>query len=427
MTETKKNIKRTVKSTKPGNSAKPVKMSALDCFNRIFSTVRDEDYNKKSVTKLRADLDYVSGLYHLDDISAAMLSGFLEHPEGGNLRLVAGFLGISHIECLAYKDRLTSMEKAGLIRRMEDDEQMYVITEEGQEAIVNDRPLAPAKDDAVSTVLSSHELMDVVRCSDIRAKQLFYNAKERELVGQLASLLDEENFSEVQRRLEECGMRKGFSVIFYGSPGTGKTATVYELARQSGRDVFCVEISSIKSKWVGESEQRIKEVFTKYRELCKQCERTPILLFNEADGIFGKRIAVERSVDQMNNCIQNIILQEMEKLDGILIATTNLTQNLDPAFERRFIYKIQFNKPDGDVRKNILKSLITGLSDDDAAFLSTAFPSLSGGNIENVARRSTVDYVLTGVRPGLDALTSLCRSEQISQSGSGSKIGYGLK
>ena len=175
---------------------------------------------------------------------------------------------------------------------------------------------------------------------------------------------------------------------------------------------------------MGESEQRIKEVFTKYRELCKQCERTPILLFNEADGIFGKRIAVERSVDQMNNCIQNIILQEMEKLDGILIATTNLTQNLDPAFERRFIYKIQFNKPDGDVRKNILKSLITGLSDDDAAFLSTAFPSFSGGNIENVARRSTVDYVLTGVRPGLDALTSLCRSEQISQSGSAGKIGY---
>ena len=423
MTETKKNNKRTVKSTKPGNSAKPVKMSALECFNRIFSTVREEDYNKKSVTKLRADLDYVSGLYHLDDISAAMLSGFLEHPEGGNLRLIAGFLGISHIECLAYKDRLTSMEKAGLIRRMEDEDKMYVITDEGQEAIVNDRPLAPA----VSPEVPSPECMDVVRSSGIKAKQLFYNAKEKELVGQLASLLAEENFSEVQRRLEECGMRKGFSVIFYGSPGTGKTATVYSLAHQSGRDVFCVDISSIKSKWVGESEQRIKEVFTKYRELCKQCERTPILLFNEADGIFGKRIAVERSVDQMNNCIQNIILQEMEKLDGILIATTNLTQNLDPAFERRFIYKIQFNKPDGDVRKNILKSLITGLSDDDAAFLSTAFPSLSGGNIENVARRCTVDYVLTGVRPGLDALTSLCRSEQISQNGSGSRIGYGLK
>ena len=420
MTETKKKTNRTGKSTKTGESAKPVKKSALYCFNRIFSTIREEDYNEKSISKLRADPDYVSGLYHLDDISAAMLSGILEHPEGGNLRLIAGFLGINHIECLAYKDRLTSMEKAGLIRLLDDEDKMYVITDEAQEAIVNDRPLAPA----ASSAAPSLECMDIVRSSDIKARTLFYNAKENELVGQLASLLGEEKFSEVQRRLTECGMRKGFSVLFYGSPGTGKTATVYELARQSGRDIFCVDIANIKSKWVGESEKRIKEVFSRYRELCKQCNRTPILLFNEADGIFGKRITVERSVDQMNNCIQNIILQEMEKLDGILIATTNLTQNLDPAFERRFIYKIQFNKPDGDVRKNILKSLITGLSDDDAAFLSASFPSFSGGNIENVARRSTVDYVLTGVRPGLDALTSLCRSEQISQSGSAGKIGY---
>lgn len=90
--------------------------------------------------------------------------------------------------------------------------------------------------------------------------------------------------------------------------------------------------------WVGESEKNIKGIFDDYKQKVKQSVKAPILLFNEADAIIGKRqVGAERAVEKMENSIQNIILQEIEQLDGILIATTNLAENMDKAFERRFL------------------------------------------------------------------------------------------
>ena len=107
-----------------------------------------------------------------------------------------------------------------------------------------------------------------------------------------------------------------------------------------------VNISQIKSCWVGESEKNIKGLFDNYRELVKKSEVTPILLFNEADAIIGvRKEGAQSAVDKMENSLQNIILQEMETLDGIMIATTNLQENMDKAFERRFLYKIKFDRP----------------------------------------------------------------------------------
>ena len=112
-----------------------------------------------------------------------------------------------------------------------------------------------------------------------------------------------------------------------------------------------IDISTTKSAWFGESEKKIKEVFTDYKELCNKmkklkCGRNPILLFNECDAVFSKRKDISYSnTAQTENSIQNIILEEMENLEGILIATTNLTDNLGPAFERRFLFKIQFENP----------------------------------------------------------------------------------
>ena len=109
-----------------------------------------------------------------------------------------------------------------------------------------------------------------------------------------------------------------------------------QLAKKTGRDIFCIDMSKLKSKWVGESEKCVKGVFNTYRHLCKSKKTKPILFFNEADAIFGKRMEnVDSSAAQMLNTLQNIILQEMETLDGIMICTTNLHGNLDSAFERR--------------------------------------------------------------------------------------------
>lgn len=159
--------------------------------------------------------------------------------------------------------------------------------------------------------------------------------------------------------------------LFYGAPGAGKTETVYQLARRTGRNIMRVNISEIKSSWVGESEKNIKNVFNKYRFLVERSEAAPILLFNEADAILGKRMeGAERAVDRMENSIQNIILQEIENMEGILIATTNIAGNLDKAFERRFLYKIEFERPDIQAKCAIWKSMLPELNEDEAECLA---------------------------------------------------------
>ena len=265
---------------------------------------------------------------------------------------------------------------------------------------------------------------DLISAADIPAKTLFFNPAESAQIERLNGLLAEENFRAVQDRLAERGMRKGFNILFYGAPGTGKTASVHELARTTGRDILHVDMSQLRSKWVGDSEKSVKDVFKVYRSLCRQSVKAPILLFNEADAVFSTRFEnVQDSVDQMNNTIQNIILEEMENLDGILVATTNLQANLDPAFERRFIYKVQFDMPGQESRARIWESAIPGLSGEDAAVLAGKY-AFSGGNIENVARKSTVDYILSGSAPTLSSLEKSCEAEQLNCKSSHTRIGF---
>ncbi|MDR0726059.1 MAG: ATP-binding protein [Prevotellaceae bacterium] len=252
---------------------------------------------------------------------------------------------------------------------------------------------------------------DILLHDSLVAKQMFYNETERLQVAQLTDLLREENFVDVQKRMSEKGMRTGFACLFHGVPGAGKTETAYQIARQTGRNIFMVDISETKSMWFGESEKRIKAVFEKYKSLVKSEKITPILLFNEADAVIGKRKEGNSSaVAQTENAIQNIILQEMENLEGIMIATTNLTQNLDKAFERRFLYKIEFEKPCAEAKRNIWQSIIPALNDSDAAELSRRF-DFSGGQIENVARKSTVDSIISGKEPDFDTLLFHCNNE----------------
>ena len=259
----------------------------------------------------------------------------------------------------------------------------------------------------------------------IKLKQLFYNDKERKLVEELAALLDEKNFQGIRDRLKETNFRSGFACLFYGAPGTGKTETVLQIARKTGRDLIQVNISDIKSMWVGESEKNIKGIFDDYRKMVKQSAKTPILLFNEADAIIGKRmVGAEKAVDKLENNIQNIILQEIEQLDGILIATTNLAENMDKAFERRFLYKVKFEKPDLHGRLQIWQTMIPSLNDADASFLAARY-DFSGGEIENIARHYTIQSILHG-KPAdmLKSLVGYCDSERLEGRTPKRKVGF---
>ncbi len=266
---------------------------------------------------------------------------------------------------------------------------------------------------------------ELLKHDSFAEKSLFYNPRERQQIEQLSELLMPEKFASVQQRLEENGMRKGFACLFYGSPGTGKTETVYQLSRRTQRDLMVIDVAQIKSCWVGESEKNIKAAFVRYRNYVKQCERAPILLFNEADAVLGiRQEGAQRAVEKMENSIQNIILQEMEQLDGIMIATTNLTQNLDKAFERRFIYKIEFSRPSLEAKRSIWQSMIPSLATPLAEQLAAEY-DFSGGQIENIARKRTVELILNGEEPSSEQLHSMCRAEQLANSSSSRrKIGY---
>lgn len=255
---------------------------------------------------------------------------------------------------------------------------------------------------------------DVVKSEEIVPKKLFYGERVSAQIAELGKLLEENQYNQIRARMKEAGFRCGFACLFYGAPGTGKTETVLQLARQTGRDILQVNVSQIKSMWVGESEKNIKQLFDTYRAKVKDSEIAPILLFNEADAIINKRQeGAERAVDKMENSIQNIILQEMETLDGILIATTNLAQNMDKAFERRFLYKIKFEKPTLEARISMWQEMIPTLKKDDSRILASKY-DFSGGQIENIARHYTIGKILHGEPTNVvEELSSYCENERI--------------
>ena len=273
------------------------------------------------------------------------------------------------------------------------------------------------KDEALSEVVlqtrnRDKNSSDYIHSDKIAEKQLFYGESVQKQIDELGGLLDEGHYQEITSRMKKAGFRCGFTCLFYGAPGTGKTETVLQLARQTGRDILQVDVSKIKSCWVGESEKNIKSLFDSYKDKVKKSEKAPILLFNEADAIIGKRQeGAERAVEKMENSIQNIILQEMENLDGILIATTNLAQNMDKAFERRFLYKIKFEKPTLEARMHIWHEMIPTLSEDDTKTLAEKY-EFSGGQIENIARHNAINGILYGDKGNtLEGLMTYCDSE----------------
>jgi len=270
------------------------------------------------------------------------------------------------------------------------------------------------KDKKKPDIILSHEIID---------KKLYFNQKEEQQLNFLTDILSRDNFVQLTSRMGDAGMKQGVAILFYGPPGTGKTESVYQIAKKTGRNIKMVVISETKSMWFGESEKLIKEIFDKYRRVVDQSKEAPILFFNEADGIFSSRKQIGNSaLDQTENAIQNIILQEMEDINGILIATTNLTRNLDKAFERRFLYKICFDKPASEAKCHIWKDKIPALSEPDAIALAHGF-DLSGGQIDNIARKYLMKHVLYGTSPDLSELEGYCREENLDR-GSYSRIGF---
>lgn len=261
---------------------------------------------------------------------------------------------------------------------------------------------------------------NIIEPAKIKAKELFYSKEVQKQIDMLEESLSQKNLNAMQKRLEAKGLSKGVAVLLYGAPGTGKTETVYQMAKKTNRKILHVDISESKSMWFGESEKIIKRIFTNYRQLCQAAERhhenTPILLFNEADALISKRRDVTSgNCAQTENAIQNILLEEIEKLDGIIFATTNLCNNMDKAFERRFLFKIEYEKPSLEARKKIWSSKLPDINEQDIEKLAERF-DFSGGEIDNIARKCEISEIIKGKLPDYSEIADLCENERLEKS-----------
>ena len=149
---------------------------------------------------------------------------------------------------------------------------------------------------------------------------------------------------------------ENLSILLYGAPGTGKTEFAKQVAKNVNGTLYQLNFPHIQSKWIGETEKNIRRVFNLYREAWQKSKEPIILLINEADGLMNKRVIVNTSNDAFANQAQTELLEQLEKFDGILIATTNLLGNIDAAFHRRFLFKTEIHAPDVTSRTNFLKN-----------------------------------------------------------------------
>lgn len=212
----------------------------------------------------------------------------------------------------------------------------------------------------------------------------------------------------------EWGAPIGTTVLLYGPAGTGKTLTAQYLASRLKRPLLKVDSAQVLSMWVGQSEQKVRQIFEQYEEVRSSLGIAPVLLFNEADQLLGTRGGGEHSVDKMYNNMQNLFLEGMERFKGVLVATTNRRDLLDAAFSRRFTYKLELPQPDAALRRAIWeRHLPLDRLGEDCDLSLLAKYNLSGGEIRLVVEKAVREAAHAGRRViGHNALLRLAAEEE---------------
>lgn len=268
-------------------------------------------------------------------------------------------------------------------------------------------------------LVSKH--LNIYLPESIQEECLLFNYKEEKELQRLHKALSEEGYKQLEAKLKEKSFSASLTITLYGKPGTGKTATAYQLAKQSSRVLLVADVASIKSMWLGESEKNLKALFSDYRRISKQLDKTPILLFNEADALISKRVDIIGGADQTMNALQNILLQELENFEGIFIGTTNLVQNMDPAFERRFLFKLLLTEPNNDVKLKLLSQAFPAIDVNVLEKIALQY-NLTGSNIKNIKKKAELMEVIDN-QPVTATVIGLLAKEETFQTIK-SKIGF---
>ena len=188
-------------------------------------------------------------------------------------------------------------------------------------------------------------------------------------------------------------LRPGYRALFYGPPGTGKTMTACLLGKATGREVYKVDLSLVVSKYIGETEKNLARVFDQAQH------KNWVLFFDEADALFGKRSGTQNANDRYANQEVSFLLQRIETFDGIAILASNLKDNLDTAFARRFESIIYFPVPRQEERLRLWQQGFSPKAQLDESVdldqIATQY-ELCGGSIMNVVRYASLQALESG-------------------------------
>jgi AAA+ superfamily predicted ATPase len=243
----------------------------------------------------------------------------------------------------------------------------------------------------LNALIEEQDIFELVE-ADTTLDDVVLNDTTHKVLNDLMKQLDKD----VINRLVKWGIKDKKAgidarIIFYGAAGTGKTMTAYSLAKSLKRQILSFDCSKILSMYVGESEKNVRKIFDTFEELSHKTKSEPILLLNEADQFLGARSSgVNSSAEQMHNQMQNIFLERIENFKGILIATTNLLENIDKAFSRRFNYKIEFKKPNESQRVLLWEKMLPVDAEFEDGFdvNELAKFSLTGGQINLIVKNT---------------------------------------
>ena len=208
-------------------------------------------------------------------------------------------------------------------------------------------------------------------------------------------------------------IKQGYRCLFYGPPGTGKTLTATLLGKQNDMDVYRIDLSMIVSKYIGETEKNLAKIFDKAEH------QNWILFFDEADALFGQRTETQSSNDRHANQEVAYLLQRIEDFPGIVILATNLKENIDEAFFRRFQSTLYFPMPDERLRYQLWKQMIPSAwlkNGEEDLLHSIATYTLSGGNMVNIIQTCAIQLHQQGHHQlTLDMMKKAIRKELVKE------------
>ncbi len=406
---------------------------ALKSIDIVVTTIKRTEFRMTRSKEFDVALAALQRLLEVDQ-SASILFCFLFYMYYDNnerpitLSHISNFSGCSPMVPLQFGEELEQLRSRGLVGEAPPPETtcqgMYIKIPKGVERFI----VSDGRESLVQALQDDRD-SKLVFPARIKERELFYSGEAAQQLDKLAAALQEENLQDIQRRLEEHKMPVGITAILYGESGTGKTESVYQMARRSGRPLFHVNIGEIISEWHNATERKLGELFAQYQKMVEQAqsrkEPVPIFLFNEADVIFGRRMQPPRQgVEISENRVQNILLEQMERLEGILIATTNMEANLDEAFSRRFLFKIRLAKPDTSLQQKIWRHKLEWLNEETAYRLAEQY-QFSGGEIDNIAKKAIMEEILRGKRATVADLEDYCKVEKLSRERATRRVGFG--